>query len=299
MPFRTSSLYGLTLGAAAYFLLTVQDAVMKALVVHYSIWQILFVRSAVVLIVILAIGRSSLVQRAWRSPRIALLLLRGLVVFGAWSCFYTAARGLSLALLVTMYYAAPLIVTLLSILILGERVRYARWLATAAGFLGVVIATGASPPEVLIPVGLVLLAACLWAYSAILIRQISNVERSDMQIFFVNAVLVVCSVIVVPQVWLAPDWFDLGIMVALGCLSALAQHLLVESFRLAPASAVAYIEYTGLIWGYLFSYLFWSDIPGLGVVIGAVIIIVSGLWNAMLERPNRKGVKADVPDPTR
>jgi drug/metabolite transporter (DMT)-like permease len=131
---------GIVLTIAGYFLFSLQDATVKWLVAGYPVTQILFMRSVTIVVLCLLLGRARLVRRCLHSRNKLALLLRGALILTAWLCYYTAARSLQLAQLVTIYFAAPLIVTVLSVLILRERVRWSRWIGVALGFMGVAVA---------------------------------------------------------------------------------------------------------------------------------------------------------------
>ena len=106
------------------------------------------------------------------------MLVRSAFTLAAWLCYYNAARSLQLAELTTIYYAAPFIVTVLSVLILGETVPLLRWLAVFIGFVGVFIACDPTRLGLSLPVLLVLAAAVLWGIAVVLLSQLNReVER--------------------------------------------------------------------------------------------------------------------------
>ena len=118
---------GILFTSLSYFLFTVHDAVVKLLVVAIPVWQVLFFRSLTILAGCLIVGGRPLFAEAVRSPIVKPMFLRSFLIMAAWLCFYTAARDLQLAELTTIYYAAPIIVTVLSVLMLKEKVPLARW----------------------------------------------------------------------------------------------------------------------------------------------------------------------------
>jgi drug/metabolite transporter (DMT)-like permease len=129
----------IALAVVGYFLFSVQDAAVKWLVADHSVWEILLVRSLTITLLCLAIGRAPLARQVLVSTRKGPLLLRGVVILAAWLCYYRAARDLQLAELVTIYFAAPLMVTALGDA--GEeQVRWQRWAGTGIGFIGVIVA---------------------------------------------------------------------------------------------------------------------------------------------------------------
>ena len=131
----------------------------------------------------------------------------------------------------------------------------------------------------------------LWAYTNILVRQISRFETTVVQMLFSNAAFTIACGATLPWIWVHVSPWDLGLMMALGLIGAMGQYLLFEGFRLAAASLVAPFEYTSLIWAFCLSYLIWGDIPKAQVFLGAGLIILSGLfvvfgeWQGRRRRP--------------
>src|SRR5262249_14127516 len=103
-----TSIHGIGLGALAYALFSIHDATIKWLVEALPVWEVLFVRSTAITIGCLALGRTGLLARLAATPLRGALLVRGVITLAAWLCFYTAARSLPLAQLLTIYYAAPI-----------------------------------------------------------------------------------------------------------------------------------------------------------------------------------------------
>jgi uncharacterized membrane protein len=130
---------GIALGALAYSLFSLHDATNKWLVASLPVWQVLFFRSGVIVLGCLAIGRRPLVRRLAATRLRWPLAARAALTLTAWLAYYTAARTLPLAQLLTLYFSAPIMTTLLAIPLLGERVSGARWVSVLLGFIGVLI----------------------------------------------------------------------------------------------------------------------------------------------------------------
>ena len=270
-------LRGIGLSALGYSLFSVQDAVVKWLVAGYAVPQILFTRSLVIVVFAGAIGGRRDVATLARSPNKRALVARAALILTAWLLYYSAAPRLGLAELTTLYFEAPVVAVVLAVLILAERVGRARWLAVLGGFAGVVIAADPSGRADLVPVGMALLAACCWGLSVVLVRLISRSESTANQMLISNALFALACAVVLPWLWRTPDWTALALMLGLGVAGGLGQFFLYEGFRLAPASVVAPIEYTGLVWAFLYGDLIWADVPRLNVFIGAGLIVASSL----------------------
>ncbi len=291
---------GILFAVGAYFMFSWQDAAVKWLATSYAIPQLLFMRSITIMLLCLAIGRGPLLRQVIASRTKMPLLLRGAIILAAWLCYYSASRKLQLAEMVTIYFAAPLMITVLSVFLLHEHVRWQRWAGTSLGFVGVVVACDPGGVGFTWPVMLVLMAALLWAYSNILVRQISRTETTIMQMLFSNGAFVVACSLALPWVWTSPSWTAVLLMTGVGLAGAAGQYLLFEGFRLAAASLVAPFEYTSLIWAFALSYLVWGDIPRSGVFLGAGLIAASGLLVVLGEwRAGRKIAGRLAPEPSR
>jgi drug/metabolite transporter (DMT)-like permease len=278
---------GILLTSIAYALFSGQDAAIKLLVATLSVWQVLFFRSVVILAGCLAIGGPRLFADTARSPAVVPMLLRSFVILAAWLCYYSAARHLQLAELTTIYFAAPVIVTILSIFVLGEIVPWHRWAAVLLGFAGVFVACDPARLGLSFPVVLVLMAAAFWAVSIILIRKVALSERTLVQLVLNNAFFLVIAGVPMLGLWQTPSGGQLALLVGVGAIGGLAQFALFDGMKRAQASVVAAFEYTSLVWSFLLGYLIWADVPRREVFLGALLIVGAGLVIIVGERMRR------------
>jgi len=289
----TKPLAGIALASAGYACFALQDALVKWMVTAYEVPQILFMRSLVIVLV------SGVLLRFYRHPSILKSPYRGTVVLRAalmliaWLLYYNAARYLGLAELTTLYFSAPIITVFLSIVVLKEAVGAGRWIACVGGFVGVVIAANPSHSPNLIPAAMCLVAGFCWAWSTILIRLVSRSESTLTQMFATSLLFGLACAASFPWIWKTPDMEGWMLMIGLGLVATLGQFLLYEGFRYAPASALAPVEYTGLIWAFVYGYTIWAEIPALNVFIGAILIVASSLvlvfWERRVEIAARDG----------
>jgi drug/metabolite transporter (DMT)-like permease len=286
---RDRVLAGILFVSLAYFLFTVHDAVVKLLVVAIPVWQVLFFRSLTILAGCLIFGRRAIFVEAARSPIVKPMFLRSLLILTAWLCFYTAARDLQLAELTTIYYAAPIIVTVLSIFLLKEKVPLIRWGAVAIGFLGVFIACDPADLGFSWPVLLVLAAAVLWGTAIVLMRKIAVQDKSIVQMVLSNSFFLVTAGLPLIYLWTTPSLWQIALLISAGALGGFAQFTLFEGMKRAPASVIAPFEYTALVWSFLLGYLIWSDVPRSGVFVGACLIVGAGLMVVASEHFRKRG----------
>lgn len=277
---------GILLTSFAYFLFSLQDASVKWLVVALPVWQILFVRSATIFSLCLAIGGRPLMRSARYSPVLKPLFLRNLLLLAAWLSYYTAARDLGLAELTTLYYASPVVMTILAVPILGEKVPGYRWVAVVVGFVGVVVACGiaAKGLALSLPVYLALQAAVFWAIATVLLRKTALQERTQVQMTISSGFFLFYTALAMPFVWQPVSVLDLVLMAGTGVLAGIGQFALFEGMRRAPVSVLAPFEYTSLVWAFALGYLIWSDVPGSNVFVGAALIFSAGMIIIASER---------------
>jgi S-adenosylmethionine uptake transporter len=205
------------------------------------------------------------------------------------SLFYAAVAYLPLADVITFYMAAPIYVAALSHFLLGERIGWRRWLAVGVGFAGVVIALRPSTAMLSLPSLFAVAGSVGFALTIISSRYL----RSTSDTALVTSQTLV--VMVVGIILSLSDWreagFDIWIaMLFLGIVGTCAHLLLTRALKLAPASLLAPLQYTLLLWAVVFGFLFFGDIPDAQLLAGAAIIVLAGLF--IFHRKNLKGEDA-------
>jgi len=271
-----SSIEGVAFGLAGFFVFPIHDAIAKLLIRDISVWQIMFVRSCCILLLVTAFNGVAPFPRAFKSPVRLLLSARALMLVAAWALYYSAARYLALSEMVTIYFGSPILVACMAGPILGERVTPGRWLAVAMGFVGVLIACrpGISASG---PIVLALGAAALWSVSTILIRLTKLSEPTSVNMVMTNLGFFVLAGMMLPWVWKTPSLVDGLLLVALSLAGALSQFLVFEALRRASATTIAPLEFTSLAWAFVIQYVVWGSPPDAFVLLGALLIGASGL----------------------
>lgn len=287
---KNSVSLGILLTSLAYMAFTFHDAIVKILTVTIPVWQILFFRSMTILLGCLAYGRGALVRQTVTSPIVKPMIVRSILLLCAWLSYYSAARRLQLAEVTTLYYAAPVVGTVLALLILKEHVTPARWLAVGIGFIGVLIACNPAGLTISWPVYLALQAAVLWASAMVLLRKTSLHEKTIVQLAVSNVFFLVMTGIAVIYTWTTPSMTELALLIATGVVAGSAQFALFEGMRQAPVSVLAPFEYTSLVWAFVLGYLIWADIPTPNVILGAALILGAGLIIIVSEKLRRRAV---------
>lgn len=294
---RGDAVAGAVLGVVAYAFFAGQDASIKWLVSGLGhpalpVWQILFLRSAFILVLALAGGRRRLLARAITTRQKGRLVLRSAITLVAWLCYYSSARYLPLPQLLTLYFAAPLIATALAGPLLGEQVPRARWLSVAIGFCGVVVACDPVGLHLSLPTVLVLVAAALWGLAIILMRQIARSDGTLVQMVYVNGLFLVATGIGCALHWQSLDWVQMVLLGVVCLFGSIGQVCLFEAAPRAPASVMATVEYSALLWAFVLGFLVFGNIPPLPVFVGAGLIVAAGACLVVTER--RRAVRLDA-----
>ena len=174
-------------------------------------------------------------------------------------------------------FAAPLIVTAMSIPFLGEKVGIRRWCAILVGFIGVLVIVrpglGVMHWAAILP----LCTAFCYACYQIMTRIATRTEDTRTSLFWTSAVGVVVMSLVVPFFWTQPDAQGWALMLATGALFGFGHYLLIRAFEIAPISVLSPFLYTQIIWATLLSIVLFSEFPDHYSIVGGVIVIASGL----------------------
>lgn len=212
-------------------------------------------------------------------------LIRGLLILLAQATFFTGIVLVPLAEGIALVFAAPMFVTGLSILFLGEKVGLRRWGAIAAGAVGVAVITQPSG-GILAPGSLLILAAALFYASTMVTARVYAAHASTIALTFWSSLLAgLGGLTALPFVWQGwPDLQALALYAALGFVGGCSALAITHAFRLAEASLLAPFDYTALIWATLFGWLFWQQIPDPLVWAGVALVTVSGLYILNRER---------------
>ncbi|CAN7431353.1 DMT family transporter [Agrobacterium tumefaciens] len=262
-------------------LFALNDAMGKWLVATYSQGQVILIRSAAALIILVPIvwraGLSGLV----RIERPGLQFARVFFSTAELFCFYFAVAALPLADVMTYWLAAPIYVAALSPFLLGEKVGWRRWTAIAIGFVGVLIALKPSSASLTSAALFSILGSAAFAFMMLSGRQLRNTPDTVLAFWqIIGAALAgIVAVFITPSGWLpVQSSFDLAFLGLLGVVAMTAHVLVNRALKLADAATVAPLQYTLLLWAVIFGWLFFGDVPQTSIVVGAGLIVLSGLY---------------------
>jgi S-adenosylmethionine uptake transporter len=279
---RGSVALGISLYLSGVFLFSLNDALGKWLVRDYGVGQLMLLRSTGAAVVLAPmLWRLSAEALDFRQGR--LMALRVAVTAIDTFAFYWATRYLPLADVMTFYMAAPLIATVLSALLLKERVEPFRWAAICIGFAGVVIALKPTPAAFTWASLLSLAGAFMFALGQTITRQMRQTHWLALVFWqFLGAGLVGAATI--PFAWVPPSAFDLGLMFLVGIVSMFCFICISRALAMVRVSVLAPLQYSMILWGTLMGFLVWRDAPSTPILVGNAIIIGSGLFIAAFER---------------
>ena len=268
----------------AMMLFVGQDGLAKYLMsISYPFQQVVWARMAFSMLFVVALlaGRLPGVARSrnyrlqiWRS---SLLLVTAVL-------FYMSLRAVPLADASALFYLSPVIVTALSMPILGEYVGPRRWAGVVISFCGALIiirpGTEMMQPSLL----LALAAACTLALLQIATRQLARYDSPMTSLFYTALVGALVMSAIVPFHWIPPDAWGWSLFCVLGLFGGASHYAMIKAFEAAPAPTIAPFLYSNLIWATAFGFLVFGDLPDGWTVLGATIIAASGIYIFYRER---------------
>lgn len=274
--------------------LSAMDGIAKWLVAVLPILQLLALRSVLNLMLLTPLVVHAGGLAALRTRRLGGHALRVAVSVGALACFFEALRHLPLATCIAIGFAAPLFMTAVSVVLLGEKVGVHRWSAIGAGFLGVLVIVPPDAEGLFSWAGaLMVVSSLLFGLSQVLVRWLARSETDAAILVYQNTGMLLVGLAGLPVVWMPVSWVEIGGIAAMSIALTIGQVFTVKSFRAAPVGVVAPFQYAELIWATLIGYVVWSEFPETHVWAGAAIVVVCGLY--MIWREARA---APAPAPT-
>ncbi len=277
----------------AFGVFAVHDVVVKFLGGQYSPFQIIFfsvLLSFPLVTMMLMRDPTSGHLRPLHPWWIALRMLAG-VVTGS-SVFY-AFSVLPLAQTYAVLFATPLLITILSIPILGEKVGIHRWLAVLLGLAGVIVVLRPGSAQLGLGHLAAITAALGSALASIIIRKVGREERSVILLLYPMAANFIGMAIILPFVYVPMPIQDLGLIAVISVFGFSAGLLLIVAYRNAEAAIVAPMQYSQILWATLFGYWIFGESVDPTTMLGATIVILSGMY--IVYRESRVSVSKNTP----
>ncbi|TVQ41635.1 MAG: DMT family transporter [Geminicoccaceae bacterium] len=292
VPVVASNALGIPWALFAFGAFATNDAIVKWVSAVLPVMQIAFVLTLGSLLPVMAvIWREGGFRDFWPSVP-GLVALRALFATTSALLAFSAFARLPLADVYALIFTIPLWVTILSVPVLGEQVGWRRTSAVVVGFVGVLVMV--RPGEASLEVGHLMAAGCaLCASSAYLVtRRIGGRARGGTQLL---AVSVAMLAVTAPSTLLAPPAAapsTFALLLAGGMLQGIAQFAIWQALKLSPASVVVPFQYSQLLWAVVYGYLLFDAWPDRATLLGATIVIASGLY--IMQRERRLGRQVRV-----
>ncbi|MFK7877404.1 MAG: DMT family transporter [Paracoccaceae bacterium] len=269
---------GALVALAAFAVFGTHDALIKVLGGTYTSFQIIFfaVLFSFPLTTLMLVQDSTSDTLFPHRPG-WMFLRTGAVVIGGICAFY-AFSALPLAQVYAILFSVPLLITALSVPLLGEIVRLRRWIAVAFGLVGVLIVLRLDTVELTTGHAAALLAACAAALSSVIVRKIGQEERPVVLLIYPMLGQFGLMACVMPWVYVPMQAGDLAMVALVAVLGHIAMRMMITAYRTAEASIVAPMQYSQILWATLFGILLFDEWPNWNTAVGAIIIIGSGLY---------------------
>ena len=277
------NLLGILLMTLGMFSLSINDIIYKNLTMNFPVWEAVFFRAfSGSIISLYLVYHSGINSIKTKKP------VRHFVrAFSAVGCVVLYIFGIKYLLLsenIAIAHSAPIIAALLAVPILGEKIGIHRILAIIIGFVGVLViikpGTDLFQLKSLLPIGSALFMASVYLTT----RSLMNTESSTSIVFYYSFALLFTSLIFFPSDFIIPDTFNLILALSLGIMGSMGHFFMSQAARHADVAVTSPFEYSSFIFVGLMGYFFFNDMPSNSVLIGGVLIIISGVYVAYRER---------------
>lgn len=293
LPRAPSIGVGIATAAIAFALFTTMDTVVKWLSAGYPLHQIILFNSSFALLPVLLVAHHQGGLATLGTKRPLLHLARGLIsIAGAFGAFYAYSR-MPLADAYAILFASPLFITALSVPFLKEQVGWRRWLAVLVGFAGILIML--RPGSGVLSLGALgaIVGSMSYSCGVLLVRWAGRTESAVSFAFHTHGTIMLAGLALTPLGFVMPTAGDLTLFALAGLINGFATVMVTSAFRLAPAAVIAPFQYSQMLWGVLFGYVIWRDVPDVTILIGGAVVIASGLY--ILHRETVRSVPAVAP----
>ena len=234
-------------------------------------------------------------------------MVRGLFLFLSYTTYMMGLAALPLADIEAIRFSGPMMITILSVFMLGEKVEVKRWLALMVGFSGILLIVQPGSTHFNEGSLFVLLSVLFYALTVILTRKMNAADSSATMAYFSSWVYLIAAFITAPLAamvgeipnahpsiaflfhsWTIPTLLDLFIMSGLGVVWAIWMYFVTRAYSVAKASVIAPFEYASLPIGIMWGFLFWREVPAGATIAGAVLTLLSGLYILVQEQRQKQ-----------
>jgi len=297
MKSTNKNLLGVGSLVLAILIFSLQDIAVKWMGGSYPILEMVIFRGVIAMPITLLFFRLEGQRGLPTTKQHKLEYVRGLFLFLSYTTYFMGLAALPLAEIAAIRFSAPLIITALSVLLLGETVLPSRWLALSIGFIGVLIIVKPGSANFNIGSIFILLSTLFYALSAMLTRRLQTTDSSATMAYYSSLFYLIAAFILAPlaiavgptpnappsiaflfHAWATPTLLDLIVMSGLGLVWAGGMYFMARAYSLALASVVAPFEYVTLPINTMWGFILWHQFPTLATWVGAGLTVFSGLY---------------------
>ncbi|MGH1479908.1 MAG: DMT family transporter [Geminicoccales bacterium] len=259
----------------AFFFVCVH-ATGKFLTASYPIVQVVWGRYIFHLLLALLILAPQL-RRLLRTSNLKLQLLRSSFMLGSTTFYFAGVQSLPLTEANAINFLTPILVVIFAQPVLGEQVGLRRWIGVGVGFIGAMIVIRPGSGLMDVAAGILIMSALCNACYQLSTRKLGAIDDPLTTLLFTAIVGSIAASIAVPFYWEPMDLNGWLLMVAIGTFAVIGHFALINAYRLSAASSVAPFSYSMLLWSTLFGFLIFDQLPDLWAVLGALVIVISGI----------------------
>jgi drug/metabolite transporter (DMT)-like permease len=285
---------GISLALLSVFIFTFNNAIGKWFIASFPVLEFLLIRAIASIALLTPFYWREGLAPFRAAPLKRLQLLRIALAAFEITAFYWALSYLTLADTLTLWLAAPIYVTALSAVLLREKVGRRLWAAIIVGFAGVVLVMRPTSASLTAPALIGVAGGVAYACGLLLTRRLRGTHDMVLLTGQLAGVLIF-GLVAAPFVWVTPSPRDCAIIAGIAVLSTVASLYYIRALKLAPASIIAPYKNTMIIWGVIFGYVFFGEVPDLTKLAGAAIIIGAGLYIFVHEAAWKKTGAATTP----
>lgn len=260
------------------FAFTAMTGLIRPLSEELNAFQIVFLRNALGLLVLAPWLTRGVELRVWRSPNRHLHLIRALLFFCSMACWFTAIPLLPIVDAVALNFTAPMLITGLAAVALGEKLRARRLSAIAVGFCGVLVVLRPGFEQIGLGQILVLGDAAFWAVAVVLVRTVARAESARTIVCYMFVLVLPLSAIPAAFVWVWPSPAGWGLIMGLAISSTIGHLCATQALVCAEASAVMPYDYLRLVWFGLLGWLAFGEVPDSWSLLGALLIAGAAVY---------------------
>ncbi|MEM9433357.1 MAG: DMT family transporter [Pseudomonadota bacterium] len=289
----SSNAKGAVLALAAFAVFSSHDVIVKFLGAEYSpiqlvFFSVLFSFPLATMFLLRDVTVDTLIPRHpyWMAARTVAAVATGFSAFYAFSV-------LPMTQVYAIIFASPLLITILAIPVLGERVRFRRWLAVLIGLCGVLVVLRPTDADLELGHLFALVAAVCGAFASVVVRKIGREERTVVIMLYPMMANFIVMAILLPTVYQPMPIEDLGLVGVMAVFAWMAGRFLIAAYNSGEAVVVAPMQYSQILWATAYGFLFFGEVPDQATILGSAIIISSGLY--IVFRESRSDASENTP----